>query len=248
MKNLVDHMIYERANNIRGIYWLLQIQMAYNSNRIEGSRLTAEHTESLFDSDKIIAQEREEIRVSDIKETENHFRAFDFVIDTFDEQLNAAYLKQLHKIIKSGFENEPYASVGEFKQVDNIIGDAIHPIKTTPKEKVAEEIDHLLFDFQMLDKPDFEGIVAFHYLFEKIHPFADGNGRVGRLLVFKECLRHHFIPAIINEQVAGIIDCGQIRALDLSNRPHQVVDELTEECMSSVLEIVSTILGFYSFD
>ena len=200
--DLVTRMKEERLANIRAIYYTTQVQMAYNSNKIEGSRLSAEQTQHLFDTGQLIAKSEEVIRADDIIEAINHFKAFDFILDTVDEPLSSGYIKRLHAIVKQSTSDttSSVAVVGDFKKYPNVIG-AIGEIETTLPEDVESEMKRLNDNYESLTgKQTLETITDYHVTFEKIHPFSDGNGRVGRLIIFKECLRHNVTPFILLEE------------------------------------------------
>lgn len=180
-----------------GIYHQTQVKLAYNSNHIEGSRLTEEQTRYIYETNTI-GVEDEAVRIDDIMETVNHFRCFDYMLDCASEILTEDIIKHFHVLLKANTSDSrlDWFNVGEYKQRANMVGDS----KTTPPNKVKKEIDRLLFDYRQKEFVCFEDIVEFHYHFEKIHPFQDGNGRVGRLIMFKECLKHNIIPFIIDER------------------------------------------------
>lgn len=180
-----------------GIYYLTQTELAYNSNRIEGSKLTRRHTESLFTTRTLVADAGDIIRSDDVTETVNHFRAFDRLLDTLDEPLTETIIKTFHRILKTNTSDAdlPYFRVGEYKTVANIVGDR----ETTAPEDVPNAMAQLLERYAAR-AIDFDALLAFHVRFERIHPFQDGNGRVGRLLLFRECLRHGIVPFIIDAE------------------------------------------------
>lgn len=194
-------MQHERSGKIRGIYWLMQINMAYNSNKIEGSQLSQEQTQHLFDEEKIFSENGESVSLDDINETINHFSAFNYILDNVHENVDVDMMKQLHFILKNNTSdvNNPLTPVGNFKIVGNVIG-SLDQISTTNPEDVESEIDLLLNDYSNLENIELEDVVDFHVKFEQIHPFADGNGRVGRLIVFKECLKNNITPSMILNQ------------------------------------------------
>lgn len=197
-EKLVAALQSERQRKYKsGIYYLTQTELAYNSNRIEGSRLSRRHTESLFTTRMLVAEEGDVIRSDDVTETVNHFRAFDHLLDTLAEPLSEDIIKTFHRILKTNTSDAdlPYFRVGEYKAVANIVGDR----ETTPPEDVPEAMVQLLAFYEA--RPvDFDAILAFHVRFERIHPFQDGNGRVGRLILFRECLRHDIVPFIIDAE------------------------------------------------
>ncbi len=179
-----------------GLYHETQIRLTYNSNRIEGSRLSEDQTRLIFETNTIGAEEG--VPVDDIIETANHFRAVDYVIDCAEQPLTEDIIKILHKILKTGTKDSylPWFNVGEYKKRANVVGG----IETVAPSKVAEKMKELLQNYNGKTQIKIEDIVEFHYNFERIHPFQDGNGRVGRLICFKECLRHKIIPFIIEDR------------------------------------------------
>ncbi|OQC10647.1 MAG: Fic/DOC family protein [Tenericutes bacterium ADurb.Bin087] len=180
------------------IYHKVQIELTYNSNRIEGSRLTLEQTRYIYDTNTI-GLVNETINVDDVVETVNHFRCVDVIIDKANFVLTESLIKELHKILKNGTSDsrKKWFAVGDYKRVPNEVGGT----ETTRPEAVQHEIKSLLRDYNAKKKISFNDIVEFHYQFEKIHPFQDGNGRVGRLIMFKECLKHNIVPFIIDENL-----------------------------------------------
>ncbi len=180
-----------------GIYHKIQIDLTYNSNHIEGSRLTHDQTRYIFETNTIGISENA-INVDDIVETANHFKCIDFIIDTAGNSLSEKFIKELHFLLKNGTSDsrKDWFNVGEYKKLPNEVGGR----ETTLPENVHTEIKKLLTAYASIEKITLEDIIAFHYEFEKIHPFQDGNGRVGRLIMFKECLKHNIVPFIIDEQ------------------------------------------------
>ncbi len=180
-----------------GLYHQTQIKLAYNSNRIEGSRLTEDQTRSIYETQTIGITEGCE-RVDDIIETVNHFRCFDYILSVADKELSEDIIKHIHLILKSGTSDsrKEWFAVGDYKKKPNVIGDMI---ETTHPSNVASDIKQLLKSYRENSNVAFEDIIDFHYKFEKIHPFQDGNGRVGRLIMFKECLKYDIPPFIIED-------------------------------------------------
>lgn len=180
-----------------GIYHQTQIKLSYNSNHMEGSTLTEEQTRYIYETNTI-GLEKEPANIDDIIETVNHFQCFDYILDCADNVLTENIIKKIHAILKSNTSDSrlEWFKVGEYKQRPNMVGDS----KTTPPSKVKKEIQKLLFEYNQKEIIDFKDIVAFHYQFERIHPFQDGNGRVGRLIIFKECLKYNIVPFIIDEK------------------------------------------------
>lgn len=180
-----------------GIYHQTQVKLAYNSNHMEGSRLTEEQTRYIYETNTI-GLDKEPANIDDIIETVNHFQCFDYILDCAEEILTENIIKKIHYLLKSNTSDSrlEWFNIGDYKQRANMVGDS----KTTPPGKVKKEIQRLLFEYQQKDSILFEDIIEFHYNFEKIHPFQDGNGRVGRLIIFKECLKHNITPFIIDER------------------------------------------------
>ena len=181
-----------------GIYHRTQIDLTYNSNHIEGSRLTHDQTRYIFETNTI-GIEGESVRVDDIMETVNHFRCIDLIIDRAEETLTESLLKELHRILKTGTSDsrKDWFAVGEYKRLPNEVGGN----ETTAPEKVQREIKALLKEYNSKKDKTFEDIIDLHQRFEAIHPFQDGNGRVGRLIMFKECLANGHVPFIITEEL-----------------------------------------------
>ena len=178
-----------------GLYHELQVRMTYNSNHIEGSRLSEEQTRLIYETNTVDAPEG--IPVDDIIETVNHFRAIDYVIDCAENPLSEETIKELHRILKQGTSDSdlPWFAVGDYKKRVNVVGGR----ETTKPEEVSSKIKTLLSDYESLELVTIDDIIRFHYEFERIHPFQDGNGRVGRLIALKECLRNNIIPFIIED-------------------------------------------------
>lgn len=179
-----------------GIYHELQIRMTYNSNHMEGSRLNEEQTRHIFETNTLFSHDA--VSVDDIIETVNHFRAMDYCIEMAEEDLTEEIIKQLHYLLKSRTKDETLSwfKVGEYKTRPNVVGG----IGTSSPNNVANDIQQLLKKYHEKKQISFEDIVEFHFQFEKIHPFQDRNGRVGRLIAFKECLKHSLIPFIIEDK------------------------------------------------
>lgn len=197
VKRLIKQLLSEKeAKYKNGIYHFTQTNLAYNSNRIEGSKLSHEHTVNLFNTHTILSNGDEVIDSNDITETMNHFRAFDFILKNYAQPLDEKIIKQLHKILKTNTTDADldWFNVGEYKSLANTIGDK----ETCPPDKVASEMEKLIDNYLLLPEHDFHALLKFHVDFEAIHPFQDGNGRVGRLLLFKECLKHNIVPFIID--------------------------------------------------
>lgn len=180
-----------------GIYHKTQIELTYNSNHMEGSRLTHDQTRYIFETNTI-GVEGESLRVDDIVEAVNHFRCVDKVIDSVGVQLTEKYIKELHFLLKSGTSDArlSWFAVGDYKKRPNEVGGR----ETTAPEEVAGRMKALLAEYNGKQEKSLEDILKFHVAFERIHPFQDGNGRVGRLIMFKECLKYHIVPFIIEDE------------------------------------------------
>lgn len=181
-----------------GIYHKVQIELTYNSNHIEGSRLTHDQTRYIFETNTI-GISGENLKVDDIVETSNHFRCIDLVIENASNALSEDFIKELHRALKNGTSDSrlSWFAVGEYKKLPNEVGGR----DTTLPEDVAAEMKALISSYNYKKDKTFEEILDFHYRFERIHPFQDGNGRVGRLILFKECLRNNIVPFIIDEEL-----------------------------------------------
>lgn len=206
-----------------GIYHRIQIDLTYNSNHIEGSRLTHDQTRYIFETNTIGLTDGS-VNVDDIIETTNHFRAIDYIIDNTDGKLTETFIKHLHFLLKSGTSDERRAwfKVGDYKKLPNEVGGN----DTTEPENVHREIKALLKEYTGRKHPTLEDIIDFHQRFEAIHPFQDGNGRVGRLIMFRECLRFGFVPFIITDELKMFYYRG------LHNWP-RIKDYLMDTCLTA---------------
>lgn len=180
-----------------GIYHKTQIDLTYNSNHIEGSRLSHEQTRYIFETNTI-GVTKEAVNVNDIVETVNHFRCIDLIIEHATDELSIDFIKELHKVLKTGTSDsrKNWFAVGDYKRLPNEVGGE----ETCPPEQVAERMEEMLADY-LNSKRQFEDILDLHVRFERIHPFQDGNGRVGRLIMFKECLCSGIVPFIITDEL-----------------------------------------------
>ena len=181
-----------------GLYHQTQVKLAYNSNRIEGSKLSEDQTRYIYETNTIATEKEETASIDDIIETINHFQCFDYMLDIADQKLSEDIIKDFHKILKNNTSDsrKEWFNVGDYKKMPNMIGDQ----KTVAPSKVKGEMAKLLINYNQIYKITFEDIIGFHYNFESIHPFQDGNGRVGRMIIFKECLKNGIDPFIIDEQ------------------------------------------------
>lgn len=189
----------QKVSRLKGsIYHRTQIDLTYNSNHIEGSKLTHDQTRYIFETNTIGITDQT-VNVDDILETVNHFRCIDFIIDHAEERLTEKFIKHLHLLLKSGTSDsrKDWFAVGDYKRLPNEVGDQ----ETCPPEDVHKELKTLLTDYYHNRQQTFENILNFHVRFEQIHPFQDGNGRVGRLLMFKECLANNIVPFIITDEL-----------------------------------------------
>ncbi|MDG4655196.1 Fic family protein [Chryseobacterium arthrosphaerae] len=196
---LLNHLKEQKEMKLKGgIYHRTQIDLTYNSNKIEGSRLTHDQTRYIFETNTIGAS-KESVNVDDIIETTNHFRCIDLIIDKAKNKLTESFIKELHFLLKSGTSDsrKDWFNVGEYKKLPNEVGGN----ETCPPKEVSSKIKVLLSDYHSIEKKSFQDIINFHYQFEIIHPFQDGNGRVGRLIMFKECLCNNIVPFIIDEEL-----------------------------------------------
>ena len=186
------------GNQHGGIYHKLQIELTYNSNHIEGSKLTHDQTRYIFETNTL-GFENEAVNVDDVVETVNHFRCIDYVIENAEKPLTEAFIKELHKILKTGTADsrKDWFAVGKYKKFANEVGGEI----TASPDEVPARMKKLIAQYSNLKNVSLEDIIDFHYQFETIHPFQDGNGRVGRLIMLKECLHHDIVPFIISDDL-----------------------------------------------
>ena len=198
-RTLLNALREEKAGQIKGgIYHKVQVELTYNSNHIEGSRLTHDQTRYIYETNTI-GMENGVLNVDDIVETVNHFQCIDLIIDHAEQPLTEDFIKLLHRTLKTGTSDsrKDWFAVGEYKKLPNEVGGR----STTPPEQVAEKMRERLRQYALTDKKTLKDLVEFHDQFECIHPFQDGNGRVGRLILFKECLRYDIVPFIIDEEL-----------------------------------------------
>lgn len=181
-----------------GIYHRTQIDLTYNSNHMEGSRLTRNQTRYIFETNTV-GVENEVLNVDDVIETVNHFRCIDLIIEHADDILSEKFIKELHLTLKNGTSDsrKDWFAVGEYKKIPNEVGG----MDTALPEEVADKMKTLLKEYNVIKEKTLEDILDFHVKFERIHPFQDGNGRVGRLIMFKECLKHNIVPFIIEDNL-----------------------------------------------
>jgi len=197
--DLLGHLQEEKRMKLKGgLYHQTQVKLCYNSNRIEGSRLSEEQTRHIFETNTLDVPPEETADVDDIVEAANHFACFDYMLEHAAEPLAEDLIKELHRILKSSTSDarKDWFRVGDYKSRPNVVGDT----KTTAPAKVAAAMQALLTEYAGKQPAGLSDILEFHVRFERIHPFQDGNGRVGRLLLFKECLRHGVMPFIIDHE------------------------------------------------
>ncbi len=180
-----------------GIYHKVQIELTYNSNHIEGSRLTHDQTRYIFETNTIGPEGG--ARVDDIVEAANHFKCIDLIIENAKRPITETLIKELHRTLKNGTTDarEAWFAVGDYKKLPNTVGD----MYTASPEEVGSKMKELLSGYNSGKEKSFDDLLDFHYMFECIHPFQDGNGRIGRLLLFKECLKYNIVPFIIGEEL-----------------------------------------------
>ncbi|MGN0362572.1 MAG: Fic family protein [Bilifractor sp.] len=196
-------IMYEYKHKIRnGIYAVTSKMMAYNSNRIEGSTLTSEETASLFDTGILVASDEVAYRAKDIEEMNGHFYMFNHALETLEEPLSVELIKSFHFCLKNGvFEDRANGYVpGEFKQ----FGNAVSNITTSRPSDVPARMQQLIEKYNAVQYPDVHTLMQFHAEYEHIHPFQDGNGRTGRMILFRECLRNHLVPIIVREETKAL--------------------------------------------
>ena len=196
--SLLETLQYEKKCRLSGgIYHRVQIDLTYNSNHIEGSRLTHDQTRYIFETATLGVTD-EAVRVDDVVETVNHFRCIDFIIDTARKPLSERHIKEIHGMLKGGTTDsrKDWFAVGDYKRRPNEVGG----MATALPEEVHGRMAALLEDYNGSGEKALEDLIDFHVRFERIHPFQDGNGRVGRLILFRECLKHGIVPFIIDER------------------------------------------------
>jgi excisionase family DNA binding protein len=199
LKNLLEFLRAEKTGGVKGgIYHKVQIELTYNSNRIEGSRLTHDQTRYIYETNTI-GIDNAAVNVDDIVETANHFRCIDMAIEQANQPLSEAFIKGLHLTLANGTSNarKDWFAVGDYKKLPNEVGG----FDTALPEEVPARMKELLRSYNAVKEKTLEDIIEFHYRFESIHPFQDGNGRVGRLVLFKECLRNNIVPFIIDDEL-----------------------------------------------
>lgn len=199
MNKLTSFLIDEQLSHRKGgLYHKTQVLLAYNSNRIEGSKLTEEQTRYIFETRTIGFKDQEAVPVDDIIETANHFVAFDHLLRTIENPLSKDLIKDFHRILKTGTADaqKPYFNVGDWKKLANEVGGR----ETCRPADVDKEMEALNKWYEGQQKIGIDTLAEYHWRFERIHPFQDGNGRVGRLILFRECLRNNILPFVIDNE------------------------------------------------
>ena len=197
--NVLDILREQKEMKLKGnLYHRTQVSFAYNTNHIEGSTLTEDQTRYIFETNTILFEGNTIAKVDDILETANHFKLVDYMLDVADKKLKEKLIKEFHKILKDGTSDSrvEWFNVGEYKQRANTIGSGI---KTTSPNNVEKGMSKLIDWYNSLKQITINEIIEFHYRFESIHPFQDGNGRIGRIIMFKECLKNNIVPFIIQD-------------------------------------------------
>ena len=224
LRTLLDILQEEQSSKQHGgIYHKIQIDLTYNSNHIEGSQLTHDQTRYIFETNTI-GMENKSTKVDDIVETANHFKCIDRIIENANYNISERFLKELHSLLKNGTSDsrKSWFAVGDYKRQPNEVGGHA----TTNPEQVSSKIKALLSKYNRKSKHTFEELLDFHYQFEAIHPFQDGNGRIGRLILFKECLRNNIVPFIITDNIKMYYYKG------LNEWPHNH-ERLTDTCLAA---------------
>lgn len=198
-QRLLERLLEEQEMRLKGgLYHQTQIKFAYHSNRIEGSHLSEDQTRYIYETNTVNVEAKQTADVDDIIETVNHFACFDYMLLHANEDLTEDMIKEFHRLSKRNTtgERKEWFRVGDYKSRPNVVGDS----KTTPPSRVGSEVQKLIADYRRENEIMLEDIVDFHYRFECIHPFQDGNGRVGRIILFKECLKNDILPFIIGHE------------------------------------------------
>ena len=200
VKKIKNALIRQKENNLSGnLYYKTQIDFAYNTNHIEGSTITPDETESIYETGTILTSEDKVIVIKDITETKNHFTLFKYMLDTINEPLSEDMIKKYHFILKNGTVDDSdreWFNVGEYKKLKNFVGN----IETSLPSDVPLDMKNLISWYNDIKNKTILDIIDFHVRFEKIHPFQDGNGRVGRMIMFRECLYNNIVPFYIEDR------------------------------------------------
>lgn len=236
-RELLPVLLAEKSGRIKGgIYHRMQIDFAYNSNHIEGSRLTHNQTRYIYETHTIDGT----ALVNDVFEAANHFKCFDFILDTVSEPITEEYIKELHRILKNGLmiDNDDYSVIGDYKKYPNEVGQ----IKTASPEDVSELVQDLLCKYTSKSRLDLYDVAEFHAAFEKIHPFYDGNGRVGRLIMLKQCLANDIVPFFIDDNIKYFYYFG-LKEWQLDEKKSRLLDVFL-----SMQDDMKAILDYFRID
>ena len=218
-KALIEQKKIKLSGNL---YYKTQLDFAYNTNHIEGSTITPDETMSIYETGTILTDKDKVIVLKDVTETKNHFTLFKYMLDTIEEPLTEDMIKKYHFILKDGTltdEEKEWFNVGEYKKLNNYVGD----IKTSSSSEVKKDMDNLLKWYNNIEKKDLEDIIEFHVRFEKIHPFQDGNGRIGRMIMFRECLINDIMPFYIEDRNKDFYIRG-LREYQINNEKGYLID------------------------
>ncbi len=236
-RELLPVLLSEKSRKIKGsIYNRMQVDFAYNSNHIEGSRLTHDQTRYIYETRTIDGT----VPVNDVFEAANHFKCFDYILDTVNEPITEDYIKQLHRMLKNGVmdDDEDYAVIGDYKKYPNEVGE----IETALPEDVSDLVKELLSRFDNKSALDLYDVAEFHAAFEKIHPFYDGNGRIGRLIMLKQCLANNIVPFFINEDIKHFYYVG-LKEWQLEEKKNRLLDV----CLS-MQDDMKAILNYFRIE
>jgi len=216
-------LIEQKKINLSGnLYHKTQIDFAYNTNHMEGSTITPDETASIYNTGTILTNSDKVIVLKDVTETKNHFTLFKYMLDTIEEKLSQDLIKKFHFILKDGTltdEEKEWVNVGDYKKRRNFVGNIV----TTPPNEVLKEMKNLLNWYEKISEKKIEDIIEFHVRFERIHPFQDGNGRVGRMIIFRECLYNDIMPFFIEERNKDFYLRG-IKEYQTNNKKGYLID------------------------
>ena len=225
VKDIKKALIEQKRINLSGnLYYKTQVDFAYNTNHIEGSTITSDETASIYDTGTILTSADKIIVLKDATETRNHFTLFKYMLDTIDNVLNEEMIKKYHFILKEGtltYEEREWFNVGDYKKLKNYVGS----IETTLPNDVENDMKNLLNWYNRIESKVLEDIIEFHVRFEKIHPFQDGNGRVGRMIMFRECLVNDIMPFYIEDRNKDFYIRG-IKEYQLNNDRGYLIDTI----------------------
>lgn len=223
IKTIKNALIEQRKMNLSGnLYHKTQVDFAYNTNYIEGSTITSDETASIFDTGTVLVADDKVIVLKDMTETKNHFSLFKYMLDNIEEPLNTNMIKKYHFILKDGTltdDEKKWFNVGDYKKLKNYVGD----IKTSEPKDVSKNVEELLEWYCNINQKTVEDIIEFHVRFEKIHPFQDGNGRVGRMIMFRECLVNNIMPFYIEDRNKNFYIRG-MKEYQLHNEKNYLID------------------------